>query len=70
MAGDVQVDTPLPPSAYPMEEGLHREVPSMPERVSSSLLHVPRDPPVWRYQESAGERAERQALEDLDAWTG
>jgi hypothetical protein len=61
---------PLPWNAYPLEEGLHRALPSMPERVQAFLLHVPRDPPAWRYQESEGERAERHALENLGAWTG
>jgi hypothetical protein len=60
---------PLPSSAYPMEEGLHRALPTMPPQVAAFLLHVPRDPPAWRYQESECERAERQALENLGAWT-
>lgn len=66
-------DTPLPrlpSSACPMEEGLRSALLEMPPRVAAFLLHVPRDPPAWRYQESAGERAERQALENLGAWTG
>jgi hypothetical protein len=66
-------DTPLPllpAQAYPLEEGLHRALPEMPPQVVSFLLHVPRDPPSWRHQESEGERAERQALENLGAWTG
>jgi hypothetical protein len=53
-----------------LEHGLHRALPGMPERVFAFLFHVPRDPPAWRHQEGAGERAERQALENLDAWTG
>jgi hypothetical protein len=47
-----------------------RELSSMPERVAAFLLHVPRDPPVWRYQESAGERAEREFLQGEGCWTG
>jgi hypothetical protein len=49
---------------------LHRALPEMPPQVAAFLLHVPRDPPAWRHQESEGERAERQALENLGAWTG
>jgi hypothetical protein len=45
-------------------------LPGIPERVFAFLFHVPRDPPAWRHLEGAGERAERQALENLDAWTG
>jgi hypothetical protein len=70
---DRKADTPLPPlpsSAFQMEEGLRRALPEMPGRVAAFLLHTPRDPPAWRYQESAEERAERQALENLGAWTG
>jgi hypothetical protein len=70
---DGKVDTPLPllPGNTPfLEEGLHRALPGMPPQVAAFLLHVPRDPPAWRYQESEGERAERQALENLGAWTG
>jgi hypothetical protein len=37
---------------------------------SQDTSAVPRDPPAWRYQESEGERAERQVLENLGAWTG
>lgn len=70
---DRKPDAPLPPlpaNAPLLEEGLHRELPGMPERVAAFLSHVPRDPPVWRYQESAGERLERQALEHIGGWTG
>jgi hypothetical protein len=73
VAPEGQADTSLPPlpsSAYPMEEGLHRALNEMPPQVAAFLLHVPKDPPVWRYQESEGERVERQALENLGAWTG
>ena len=65
---DGKVDIPLPllPGNTPfLEEGLHRALPGMPPQVAAFLLHVPRDPPAWRYQESEGERAERQALENL-----
>jgi hypothetical protein len=66
-------DVPLPPlpaNAPLLEVGLHKALLSMPERVQAFLLHVPRDPPAWQYQESEAERAERQALENLGAWTG
>jgi hypothetical protein len=70
---DGKADTPLPPlpaQAYPLEEGLYRASPEMPPRVAAFSLHAPRDPPAWRIQESEDERAERQALENLGAWTG
>ena len=70
---DGKPDTPLPPlpaNAPVLEEGLHRELPSMPDRVAAFLLHTPPDPPPWQYQESEGERAEREALESLGVWTG
>ena len=60
----------LPSSAYPLEEGLHRALPSMPPQVAAFLLYVPRDPPPWRYQESEVERAQREMLESEGAWTG
>jgi hypothetical protein len=53
-----------------LEKGLHRELPSMPPQVAAFLLHVPRDPPPWRYQESEVERAQREMLESEGAWTG
>jgi hypothetical protein len=40
------------------------------ESAPLTTMRAPRDPPAWRYQESEGERAERQALENLGAWTG
>jgi hypothetical protein len=70
---DRKAETPLPPlpsSAYPMEEGLHRALNEMPEQVAAFLLHVPRDPLTWPYVESAGERAEREFLESQGGWTG
>jgi hypothetical protein len=73
VAADGKLDAPLPtlpPTPYEIEKGLHRALPTMPPQVAAFLLHVPRDPPAWRYQESEGERAERQALENLGAWTG
>jgi hypothetical protein len=66
-------DTPLPPlpaDAPVLEEGLHRELEGMPVKVQAFFLHSPKDPPAWRIAESEGERAERQALENLGAWTG
>jgi hypothetical protein len=70
---DGKADTllpPLPERCFPLEEGLHRALPGMPPQVAAFLLHVPRDPPAWRYQESAGERAEREFLEGQGGWTG
>jgi hypothetical protein len=61
---------PLPPTPYEIEKGLHRELPSMPPQVAAFLLHVPREPPPWRYQESEVERAQREMLESEGAWTG
>ena len=61
---------PLPANAPLLEEGLHRELSSMPERVAAFLLHVPRDPPVWRYHESPDERSQREQLENEGCWTG
>jgi len=49
--------------------GPHAALPTMNPRAVGFLLHTPKDPPAWR-QESEGERAERQALENLGAWTG
>jgi hypothetical protein len=67
-------DAPLPPlpaNSPLLEEGLHRALPEMTNpRAVAFLLHVPRDPPAWRYQESEGEKAERQALEDIGGWSG
>jgi hypothetical protein len=37
----------------------------LPPLVKAFWEHVPRNQPAWRYQESEGERAERQALENL-----
>jgi hypothetical protein len=70
---DGKASTPLPPlpaDAPLLEEGLHQALPGMPEKVAAFLLHTPKDSPPWRYVESEGERAERQALENLGAWTG
>jgi hypothetical protein len=66
-------ETPLPllPSDAPLlEEGLYRALPAMPKMVQAFLLYQPKPPPTCRYLESEGERAERQALENLGAWTG
>jgi hypothetical protein len=65
-----ELGSKLPPTPYEIEKGLHQALPLMPPQVAAFLLHVPRNPPAWRYQESEGERAERQALENLGAWTG
>jgi hypothetical protein len=61
---------PLPANAPLLEEGLHRELPGMPEKVAAFLLHVPRDPPAWRYCESLDERSQREQLESEGCWTG
>lgn len=73
MDADAKADTPLPllPGNTPLlEEGLHRALPRMPRRVAAFCCMCRPDPRAWRYQESEGERAERQALENLGAWTG
>ena len=70
---DGKADTPLSPlpeRCFPLEEGLHRALPGMPPQVAAFLLHVSRDPPAWRYQENAHEKAERQELEDIGGWVG
>ena len=61
---------PLPATAPLLEEGLHRQLPSMPPQVAAFLLHVPRDPPAWRYHESPDERLQREMLQSEGAWTG
>jgi len=43
---------------------------TMPPQVAAFMLYEPREPPPWRQQESAGERAHREALEDLGGWIG
>jgi hypothetical protein len=43
---------PLPANAPLLEKGLLQAISGMPERVAAFLLHTPKDPPVWRYQES------------------
>jgi hypothetical protein len=58
-------DIPAPPAL--LDPAVVR---TMPERVIAFMLYEPRDPPAWRYRESECERAERQALENLGAWTG
>jgi hypothetical protein len=70
---DGKPDVPLPPlpaAAPVLEEGLHRELAGMPERVQAFLLHQQKPTPPWKHQESESERLERQALENLGAWTG
>ena len=66
-------DTPLPPlpaTACPFDEGLHRVLSSIPPRVAAFMLHTSREPPPWFYQESATERAEREMLSRMGAWVG
>lgn len=60
----------LPSNAYPLEEGLHAALSTMNPRAVAFLLHVPRDPPGWRYVESDSERGEREFLQDQGCWTG
>jgi hypothetical protein len=60
----------LPADAPLLEEGLYNALYAMPERVQAFMLYQSKPPPTWRYVESEGERAERQALENLGAWTG
>jgi hypothetical protein len=61
---------PLPVNAPLLEKGLHQAISGMPERVAAFLLHTPKDPPAWRYQESETEHTERDLLEREGAWTG
>jgi hypothetical protein len=42
----------------------------MPPKVAGFLRHQPKDPPPWVHVESEGEKAERQALEDIGGWVG
>jgi hypothetical protein len=61
---------PPRPDAAIIEPGLLKALPEMPSKVAGFLCHQPRDPPPWVYQESAGERAEREMLEREGAWPG
>jgi hypothetical protein len=58
------------PDAAQLEPGLLWALPGMPDRVAGFLRHQPRDPAPWVYRESAHEKAERQALEDIGGWVG
>jgi hypothetical protein len=53
-----------------IEPGLAEAVIQAPSRVRRWMLAPPREPPPWRRQESEGERAHREALEDLGGWAG
>jgi hypothetical protein len=59
-----------PVNCDPIEPGLVEALPQMPSKVQRWLLTPPRDPPPWRRQETAGERAHREKLEDCGAWVG
>ena len=62
---------PLLPGNTPLlEEGLRAALEEMPEKVQAFLLHMPKDPPAWRYAESEGERAEREFLQNQGCWPG
>jgi hypothetical protein len=61
---------PLPADAPLLEEGLHRSLSEMPQKVAAFLLHTPPDPPAWRYSESPNEKAVREQLEAEGCWTG
>jgi hypothetical protein len=43
---------------------------TMPPRVAAFMLYEPRDPPPWRYQETAAERELREQCESDGAWCG
>jgi hypothetical protein len=61
---------PLPPTPYDLDPGLAHAIGTAPWKVAAFLLHVPRDPPAWRYQETEAERAHRELLEGEGSWTG
>jgi hypothetical protein len=58
------------PDAALIESGLLKALPTMPPKVAGFLRHQPKDPPPWVHVESEGEKAERQALEDIGGWVG
>jgi len=39
----------------------------MPRPVQRFMLHLPRDPPLWRYREKASEREQREFMQDQGA---
>ena len=51
-----------------IEPGLALAVSQMPMKLQRWMLAPPGDPPRWRRHESDGERAHREALEDLGGW--
>ena len=61
---------PPRPDAAELEPGLRAALPSMPTQVAGWLRHQPRDPPPWVHRESAGEKAEREFLQDQGRWPG
>jgi hypothetical protein len=58
-----------PDNGYQLDEGLSAAILKAPPKVQAMLLHSP-TPPMWQYQESEGEKAERLALEDIGGWVG
>ena len=58
------------PSPYQLDPGLVKAIREAPPEVAAFLLHVPKDPPAWRYAESEGERAQREFFEAQGGWIG
>src|SRR5262245_46415415 len=50
--------------------GLAEAIMQAPTRVQRWLLAPPRDPPPWRYRETAAEREAREQCESDGAWCG
>jgi hypothetical protein len=57
-----------PLNCDPIEPGLALAISQMPAKLQRWMLAPPVDPPRWRPHESDGERAHREALEDLGGW--
>jgi hypothetical protein len=57
-----------PLNSDPIEPGLALAISQMPAKLQRWMLAPPVDPPRWRRHESDGERAHREALEDLGGW--
>ena len=51
-----------------LEPGLAEAIMQAPRALQRWFLAPPGDPPRWRRHESDGERAHREALEDLGGW--
>jgi len=43
---------------------------TMPPRVAAFMLYEPPEPPRWRRQETLGQRAHREMIEDCGSWVG